>query len=443
MVTLNATWGAARGSVLLLAAVVLLGWASSASAGGAGAQPPIVSDSASSDLPAGYIVFPKIVVHTTGAQAQPPVAVGGTVFDTLIQLTNTDQHNPINVDCWWVNANSHCGGTRDGTICTTNAQCPTGLTCKQLWTVLDFQIRLTPGQPIAFTAATGLNRIPCDTFFPGPGCPGAPGNKAAGLIRPVPEDPFTGELKCVEVDDNDDPVAANHLKGEATVVSTIAQPPPPAPPMLPGVTTAAAYNGIGFQADETFTPTGVSSDPLCLGDLPPGTPATIHCNQQYVPCPGVLILNHFFEGAKPEIGGVVNTELVLVPCSEDLGNPTRSAAFQVPAEFLIYNEFEQRLSTRATISCYRSTTLADIDTAPGPGGDSFSAFAVGVQGTLVGQTRIRGVQQAPTGLGFGLIGVACENYHQTSLTGPILSRTAFNLHQEGFRAEGDAVYLFH
>ena len=52
MVTLNATWGAARGSVLLLAAVVLLGWASSASAGGGAAQPPILSDSAASDLPA-------------------------------------------------------------------------------------------------------------------------------------------------------------------------------------------------------------------------------------------------------------------------------------------------------------------------------------------------------------------------------------------------------
>src|SRR5262245_38521214 len=86
MVTLNAPWGGALGSLRLLAAVVLLAWASSASAGGATAQPPILSDSAASDLPAGYIVFPKIVVHTTGAQAQPPVAVGGTVFDTLIQL---------------------------------------------------------------------------------------------------------------------------------------------------------------------------------------------------------------------------------------------------------------------------------------------------------------------------------------------------------------------
>jgi len=431
MVRLNATWGAPRGSVLrLLAAVALLGLASSAAA-----LPPIEADSASSDLPAGYVVFPKIVVHTTGSVSQP-IAAGGTVFDTLIQLTNTDEKNPINVDCWWVNANSHCGGTQSGAICSSNAQCPLGQTCQPRWAVLDFQIRLTPGQPIAFTAASGLNRIPCDTTFPGPGCPGAPANKASGLIRPVPEDPFTGELKCVEVDDDDDPVPANHIKGEATIVSTIAQPT-----TAPGVTTAAAYNGIGFQADEAFMPTQVPTDPLCLGDLPPGTPAAIHCNQEYQPCPGVLILNHFFEGARTEIGGVVNTELVLVPCSEDLGNPARSAAFTVPAEFLVYNEFEQRLSTRANVSCYRSTTLADIDTGPGPSGDTFSVFAVGVQGTIAGQTRIRGVQQAPAGLGFGLLGVACENYHDGSLTGPILSRDAFNLHHEGFRAEGDAVYL--
>ena len=106
-----------------------------------------------------------------------------------------------------------------------------------------------------------------------------------GYIRPVPEDPFMGELKCVEVDDDDDPVPANHIKGEATIVSTIAQPPPPALPILPGATTAAAYNGIGFQADETFTPTQDPTDPLCLGRLAAGYPAAINCNQEYRPVP--------------------------------------------------------------------------------------------------------------------------------------------------------------
>jgi hypothetical protein len=439
MVTQNATWGAGRGAVLrLLVAAAVLGWSASA-----GAQPTILAEAAASDLPAGYVVLPKIVVHTTGSMTQP-VLPGGTAFDTLIQLTNTDESDPINLDCWWVNANSHCGGcavTSTGTICgdvcEVNADCPLGLLCVPGWLTDDWQIRLTPGQPIAFTASTGLSRLPCDPLFPGPGCPGAPADQAAGSIRGVPEDPFKGELKCVQVDGDDDPVAENDLKAEATIISTIVPPS-----VGPGITTAAAYNGIGFQADETYTPTEDPADPLCLGSgLPPGAAPGLVCNQLYAPCPGELKLDHFFDGAVAEIGGVVDTDLVLAPCSEDLGNPARSAAFQVLAQMLIYNEYEQRFSTSARISCYKSTRLSDIDTAPGPGGDSFSIFAVGVQGTSTGQTRIRGVQGAPNGFGYGLLAVACENYHDGSLAGQVLSRTAFNVHGDEFRAENDAVYL--
>jgi hypothetical protein len=430
MVTLNAKWGAGRGVVLrLLVAGALLGWAANA-----GAQPTILADSLSSDLPAGYVVFPKIVVHTTGSASQP-VLPGGIATDTLIQLSNTSQTGPINIDCWWVNANSHCGGTSDGRICTTNADCPLGQNCLPRWVTDDFQITVTPGQPIAFVASTGLSRLPCDPLSLGPGCPGDASDQAAGFIRGVPEDPFVGELKCVQVDDEDDPVAENNIKGEATVITTTV--PGGVPPPV-GVTTAASYNGLGFQADETFTPSQVPTDPLCLGSLPPGVAAGVACNQEYAPCPNTLILNHFFDGARNGIG-VVNTELTLAPCSEDLG--AASATLQVLAQMLVYNEFEQRFSTSARVQCYRSTRLSDIDTALGPSGDSFSIFSVGVQGTTAGQTRIKGIQGAQNGFGYGLLGVACENYYENSTSGPVLSRTAFNLHQEGFRPEGDAVYL--
>jgi len=428
MVTLYAKWGAGRGSMLrlLVAVALLVGWGSSASA------QTVKADTASSDLPAGYIVLPKIVVHTTGSPTQP-IAAGGVATDTLIQLTNTSQTDAINVHCFYVNANSHCGGLR-GNICTTNADCPLGQTCVQGWVPNNFSLVLTPAQPVGFTAAGGLQPVPCDPSFPGVGCKG----DASGFIPPVNEDPFIGELKCVETDANDHPVPANDLKAEATVVTTLV------PPVAAGtgITTAASYNGIGFQADESFTPpsNATSMDPLCLGALPPGSGSLV-CRQDYVPCPGVLILNHFSDGATTELGGVVDTELTLVPCSEDLSNPTRQSAFQVTAQMLIYNEFEQRFSSGAKINCYRATRLSDIDTGLGPSGDSFSIFSVGVQGTEVGQTRIRGVQGAPTGLGFGLLGVACENYHATSLSDPVLSRTAFNLHEDGFRAEGDAVFV--
>ena len=64
---------------------------------------------------------------------------------------------------------------------------------------------------------------------------------------------------------------------------------------------------------------------------------------------------------------------------------------------------------------------------------------MGVQGTLTGQTRIRGVQGADGNLGYGLLGVACENYREVPNTA-ILATTAFNLHHSAFRQQGDAVY---
>ena len=49
------------------------------------------------------------------------------------------------------------------------------------------------------------------------------GSENSGSIPAVSEDPFFGELKCVEVDENNAPVDRNDLKGEATIVS--ASPP--------------------------------------------------------------------------------------------------------------------------------------------------------------------------------------------------------------------------
>jgi hypothetical protein len=425
MVRANAKRGASRvHHIGAVAVLVLIGW-------GAGASAQPIGNSAASDLPAGYVVLPKIVVHTTGGT--PAVLPGGLATDTLVQMTNTNQAEAITVDCWWVNANSHCGHCDpllvDCLICDSNAQCPPGLNCVQDWEVQDFQVILTPGQPIGFTAAGGLNPIPCSVTPPSGSCE----TPAGGSIAAVTEDPFRGELKCLQVDENDLPVGRSDLKIEATIVQTTVPVVPPAPGT--GVTTAAAYNGIGFEAISVGP--GGTADPICLGSLPEGNPDT--CAATYVPCPGVLIMDHFFEGANPEIGGIVNTDLTLVPCSENLGDPAESANFEVVAQMLVYNEFEQRFSLSTRVECYRATTLADLDTQRGPAGDTFSIFAVGVEGTLTGQTRIRGVQGQDNPLGYGLLGVACENY-RAALGGQVLATDAFNLHHSGFRDPGDAVY---
>ena len=422
MRTVNAKVSVVRAATTLAASLMLLGLSTGASA-----------QVAQSDYTAGYVVLPKVVVHTTGSPTDP-VGPGEQAFDTIVQITNTNQADEITVDCWWVNANKHCG-TDTGPICETNADCTAaglpGVQCVQGWAVDDFQVTLTPGQPIGFTASTGLPNLPCDTTFPPSGeCFNM--NQSSGAVRKVPEDPFRGELKCVQVDPNDIPVAENDLKVEATIVSTT----------VPGgggtsSTTAASYNGIGFEALSEGT--AGDGNPLCLGSLPPGTPQGVSCSANYVPCPGVLHMEHFFENAHTEIGSYVTTELVLVPCSEDLGQPANQANLTVTAQMLVYNEFEQRFSTSSRVACYQATRLSDIDTQPGPAGDAFSIFNVGVQGTLTGQTRIRGVRGPDGELGYGLLGVGCE-MHAATPGGAAEATTAFNLQHVGFRAEGDAVY---
>jgi hypothetical protein len=46
-----------------------------------------------------------------------------------------------------------------------------------------------------------------------------------GRIPPAGKDPFSGELKCIEVDSSGAPIDGDHLKGEATIVTTTAPVP--------------------------------------------------------------------------------------------------------------------------------------------------------------------------------------------------------------------------
>jgi hypothetical protein len=377
-----------------------------------------------SDEVAGYLVFPKIIVQASAAP-------GDLAIDTLIQITNTrTSGDPVTVHCWYVNANGHCDGT--GAVCADNSQCQTGI-CVPGWRPNNFEFTLTNEHPIGWSALQGRDLsalVPADR-----------GTLAEGSIPGVLERPFRGELKCVEVDGPDGPPsAANNLKGEATIIGVqeVAA--------APGRQWAASYNAIGFQADVNATNSDALGDPLCLGGLPAGAPAGTECAMEYAPCPNVLILNHFFEQATAPFGSgaTVQTALTLVPCSEDLGHPfpdfRQEAPPTVTTQMLVYNEFEQRFSTSTKVQCFRDTVLSDIDTQAGPADDPYSVFAVGVQGTLTGQTRIRGVSGSIAPTGYGLLGVAQE-FYSSSPGSPILASDAFNIHMDtGFRAESDAVY---
>ena len=364
-----------------------------------GAQAAVTSTN-----PAGLIIFPKLLVDEE------------TGTDSIIQLSNTSDQL-IRVRCYLVNANSHC--SNDPTeVCTSDDDCGGGF-CLAGWTETDFRFTLTKFQPIAWRLSTGLQNFPLD------GLNGTTQDgqfNADSNIPPSPEDPFIGELKCFQVDEGDNPVARNDLKGEATLFQNN------------GVFDVAKYNGLGLKATETND----GNDTLCLG----GEESTEDCPEpEYAGCPNVVIMNHFFDNApNPFTGAVSLTTLTLVPCSEDFLTQT---TFKITVQMLIFNEFEQRLSTSRRINCLADFLLSDIDTRETPLDNASSIFNIAVQGTLAGQTRLRSVQTSDTTHGTGIVGVATEAYYTPFLPGEepgdFVASDAFNLHEAGVRTQGDVI----
>jgi hypothetical protein len=210
------------------------------------------------DEAAGLIVWPKLVFNSDDG------------IDTVIQLSNTSP-DQINVRCFYVNANSHCTNTPVGEsgVCLINEDCEQfglGGICLDGWIETDFSFTLTGNQPIVWTLSDGLPFFPLDGFERV-----GPGNQSNGplsAIPPAPEDPFRGELKCVEVGDDESPVDRNDLKGEATIVQANEE-------ML----DARGYNAIGIQA---IVGANDGDNELMLG----GDAA------EYNGCPNILIMEY-------------------------------------------------------------------------------------------------------------------------------------------------------
>jgi hypothetical protein len=350
-----------------------------------------------SDNPAGLLVYPKLLVDDSRG------------IDTILQLTNTSS-DATRVRCYLVNANSHCSNDPTST-CTSNSDCASGAAlCLPGWQETDFRFTLTRNQPIVWKLSDGLLRFPLDglTHITQDGS-----FNSDSSIPPAPENPFIGEMKCFEVDENDDPTTRNDLKGEVTIVRSTSDD-----------IDARKYNAVGMKS------TGVNdgNDTLCIG----GTRSTDDCPEpEYNGCPNVLILDHFFDNAvDPQDGHTITTDLTLVPCSEDFLTQT---TFKTTVQFLVFNEFEQRLSTSRRITCFEEIQLSDIDTRPPDQAmdNASSIFNIAVNGTLSGQTRIRGVQTNETSIGHGLVGVA-EEFHGSR-------SAAFNLHYAGIRDQGDVI----
>ena len=393
---------------------------------------PVARALSNSDKPASIVVWPKIVVDTTGR------FTSGAPTDTVVQLSNTDSVNQKQAHCFYIDANSHCADTQ--AVCETAINCPSGggfAACVPGWQEIDFDIIMTPDQPLAWHASRGLRRG--DFPLEGPGtCTTPPGrsctrNTDCGFpngtcqlgftnlgsgIPPAPEDPFFGSLTCIQFDPSQNPAVPDHtssrnkLKGEAAIE------------VVPSNTLAAVdvqkYNAIGLLA--TANATGAANE-LQIGNGADGSAAT----KEYEACPQTLILDHLFDGATDPVAsapgavtGTVRTDLTLVPCGNNFLTQTPG---RVTAQFVVFNEFEQRFSASRTVDCFLETDLSLLDTR----NSGRSIFNAGVSGTIAGQTRIRGVSDAATGR--GLLGVARIFVNNTVTS--TASGAAYNLHQQG------------
>lgn len=363
-----------------------------------------------SDRAAGLIVLPKLVFDSKGMLGSGTGS--GDPVDTEIQLTNVSDQ-AARLRCYYVNANSHCSNS--GLVCSTAADCvgagaERGL-CFEGWVETDFTISLSPHQPLIWTLSDG-------NPFPPLGGPG-------DAIPQASEDPFMGELKCVQVGPNGEPVERNDIKAEVTLVQ-----------WTESSVDARAYNGVGIQA---IAPDG--DDVLVLGGQDP----------EYNGCPNVLILNHFFDNAQePYNHHYLKTHLTLVPCSQNFLLQD-VALFNTTVQFLVFNEFEQRFSSSRSVRCFKEFELCSMGTGVDRpfNNDEYnfascdrSVFSVGVSGTLNGQTRIRGVDDGSPAHGNGLIGVAEEFYRtESGDLSTVRATAAFNLHWAGVRDEPDFITL--
>lgn len=339
--------------------------------------------------PASILVFPKVVFDDT--------TTANTTVDTVIQITNTSPV-PVNVRCYLVNAvpSFTPGITTLPPITTTG--------CVET----DFAFTLSPFQPIMWRLSAGTTNDPIAAA--------ALFMNSSAAIPQAPMDPMYGELKCIEVDGSEAPTDGNDLKGEASIETINSST---------GAIDINSYNAVGLQA---LPGRNNKDNTLVLG----GSADTA----EYAGCPLYLILDNFFDGAEEPIDrDTVMTDLVLVPCSENFLTQTWT---KTVVQFLVFNEFEQRFSTSRSSQCYTEMGLSTIDLPNSSSSDQLrlSIFSATVEGTLTGQTLIRGSDTTGKGT-HGLLGVA-EEFH----TGAGRTHTAsFSLVQRAPRNGSDIIVL--
>ncbi|MCX8072013.1 MAG: hypothetical protein N3C12_06125 [Candidatus Binatia bacterium] len=404
MVTTRWTKGLA-----LLGCSILLGWSNVA-----------VGQKVSTEEAAGYLVFPKVVVDTSGA-------MNGVPMDTVVRITNTSSM-PTTVHCFYVDGTPRCtiGRGRDGEgACETNQDCAAGGICTlSTCQAVNFDLNLTANQPVGWRASEGVVTTGLCVNGSSPGLPcsgdadcsgGFCQNQDIGRVPPLDPGVFLGELKCIQVvgtgQDPNVPVNRNDLVGNASIYR-----------VNNASVDVQTYNAVGVQAVASDGSTQNDTN-VVLGGR----------NPEYAGCPSQLVVDHFFDNADLSTTREVTSDITLVPCSERLEVDDNPAVHTL--QFVVFNEFEQRMSASARFRCFREVQLSRLDRRPGQ--EAFSVFNVGVQGTLAGQTVIRPVLSGDGNPGNGILAVV-EEFHRNPNNNTVRS-AAFNVHLRGDKSQADTV----
>lgn len=193
----------------------------------------------------------------------------------------------------------------------------------------NFFITLTANQPLSWLASRGTSNALTGTAVP----------------------PFfgTGELKCAVQPSQPEVESHNAIQGRAVIFGSDGQ--------------TLAYGAVGFRR-------------LIGGEFSSVLPLD---GETYAQCPAEL---HFGFLAS-ESGS--DSEIVLVPCSQDLENlrPTRTTV-----SIRVVNEFEETLSAALTFSCFERRPLRQIS----------NVFARGTLGTATGHLIVRAAEEPVVGL---------------------------------------------
>ena len=347
---------------------------------------------------------------------------------------------------------------------------------------------------------------PCLPLDGGPmGRTGPGGQINEGAIPLSPDDPFIGELKCIAVDENGQPTARNDLIGSALIgkefsldgqrmellgYNAVGIPAVAGTGnrdhtlVLGGDPGVAEYEGcpnilildhfFDGAVDPVLSNVCVNATACSLSGAPCTTDTDCDTNRCVMnsctisggPCGGdpdcqntcdlasntcTLTGDHCGSDAEcvsSDYQVRLATDLTLIPCTQDF-EEQRLDLSKTVAQFLVFNEFEQRFSTSRTVDCFKEIQLSNMETSD----NTRSIFSAGVAGTLTGQSRIRGVVNDDN-IGRGgntLIGIAeefrCEGPQYQFPTCDLvnsrntLSGTGKNLHFQGRRPQSDFIYL--